>query len=701
MCVYECVRVCESECDLHGAWLYTEAHPHTTRFGQRKDHKQKLIFRQVPPFILLSFLVFSQYHHYPMHLTGRQDDTSEPPQQQRQDPSVPTSARLDESDHSSEDDTDQDDTDSTTSSTTISMRFDTRPAMDLYDKLPPELLEHILTLLPYSDLFCCTTLSKRWARMVIPHLWHTPWMMYYVSWMKLLQTISYTSIPTSTSPSSSSVVLTRGLRVPVQKRDRASTYSRALNNVSDNNPSREPVLAWDNFSDHEDEDPSGLLRLAENQRRESVMVAGWEVLDRTYTSRTVSTASGGSQCGNGTKGNSHLHEFSSHCVASDETNMKSVIVASSRPFNVQGKSHLCPYVDMPPFSSTCTSSSSSASSVVAVTGSTTGNSTSHRPTSSKRQKKNTTHTSPPASPGLLPFPSPSLSSKPFLHPNYGLLIRTLDFSELYYILSDKFLTHLFPHTPHLTTLIVHAPKQFSDASLYVLATCCQQLQRCELLGCDQISDQGVHFLLDQQQGSEALAGERGEGGGKKGSTLRVLSLANRVSITDGLLQHLAYVSFASKLERLNLANAVFVTGQDPGLATVFRCCTGLVALNVSHCQGVTDALLGQMGCADKLRELSVAHCYEVTDQGICALAKMCGQLEELDISGCVAVSDESVFALGRWCRGFRRLVVDERYGGGGRVTEQGLQKFPWGVEVLQGWKRQYGQRHGRCSRRIF
>lgn len=638
-----------------------------------------------------------------MHLTGRQDDTSEPPQQQGQDPLVPTSARLNESDHSSEDDSDQDDTDFTASSTTISMRLNTRSAMDMYDKLPPELLEHILTLLPHPDLFCCTILSKRWARMVIPHLWHTPWMMYYVSWMKLLQTISYTSMPASTSPSASSGALSGDLRDLAQQRDRATTYSRALNNNSDNDPSREPVLAWDNFSDHEDEDPSGLLRLAENQRRESVMVAGWEIPDSTYTSQTVSTAGGGYQCGNGKKGNSYLHESSSQSVASDDTNMNSVTFASSRPFNIQGKSHLCPYVGMPPLPSICISSSSSASSVVTVTGSTTGNAISHKPKSSKRQKKNTTHTSPPPppSPGF-PLPSPSLSSKPFLHPNYGHLIRTLDFSELYYILSDKFLTHLFPHIPHLTTLIVHAPKQFSDASLYVLATCCRQLQRCELLGCDQISDLGVHFLLDQHQGSEALAegGGGGRGGREKGSTLRVLSLANRVPITDGLLQHLAYVSFASKLERLNLANAVFVTGQDPGLATVFRCCTGLVALNVSHCQGVTDVLLGGLGCADKLRELSVAHCYEVTDQGICALAK-CGQLEELDISGCGAVSDESVYALGRWCRGFRRLVVGQRYEGGGRVTEQGLQKFPWGVEVLQGWKRRYGQRPGRCSRRIF
>ncbi|KAG0078285.1 hypothetical protein BGZ92_001523 [Podila epicladia] len=191
--------------------------------------------------------------------------------------------------------------------------------------------------------------------------------------------------------------------------------------------------------------------------------------------------------------------------------------------------------------------------------------TSCKHVSSKRQKKNAAHSSPP-SPGLLPSPP----SKPFLRPNYGPLIRTLDFSELYYILSDKFMIHLFPHTPQLTTLIVNSPKQFTDESLYVLATCCRALKRCDLLGCDQISDSGVHFLLDQQHHQGSKNPTEGRSRVQGGSTLRALSLANRVPITDGILQHLAYVSFASKLERLNLANAVFVTGQDPGLGTGSR-----------------------------------------------------------------------------------------------------------------------------------
>ncbi|KAF9305886.1 hypothetical protein BGZ74_008449 [Mortierella antarctica] len=629
-----------------------------------------------------------------MNLPGRQDDTPEPQRQPTQDP-TPSASTIFDSDHSSEDDSDQDEHDLTQSSTTMSS-FSAREAVDLYDKLPPELLEHILTLLPHPTLFCCTTLSKRWARIVIPHLWNTPWMMYYVSWMKLLQTISSTSLSTSTS-SSSSGSLTEGLKDPAHKQNRPA-YSRALANGSSNDnmddTTKDPALAWDNFSDHEDEDPSGLLRLAENQRRENLTVAGWEIPDRTLTLRTPSTSSGGYRCGNGTRGNNNnnnntcLHESEPNSVASDDT--KPSFAVSSRPFNVQGKSRLCPYVDMPSSSSLTLSLSAATDSIGMPTA------TSHKHASSKRQKKNTAHSTPP-SPGLVPSPP----SKPFLRPNYGPLIRTLDFSELYYILSDKFLTHLFPHTPQLTTLIVNSPKQFTDESLYVLASCCRALQRCELLGCDQISDSGVHFLLDQQhqhhyQGSKnpTEGGSRGQGG----STLRALSLANRVPVTDGVLQHLAYVSFASKLEQLNLANAVFVTGQDPGLRTVFRCCTGLKALNVSHCQGVTDELLGMLGCADKLQRLSVAHCYEVTDQGICAVAMVCGQLEELDVSACGAVSDTSLYALGRGCRGFRRLVVDEQYGG--RMTEQGLRMFPWEVEVLQGWRR-YSQRSGRSSRRIF
>ncbi|KAG0027477.1 hypothetical protein BGZ82_008964, partial [Podila clonocystis] len=408
-------------------------------------------------------------------------------------------------------------------------------------------------------------------------------MMYYVSWMKLLQTISYCSSTPSTFSSSGGGegggggVLIGASKFTAQRNQ--PSHSRAPEDgISKNQDDtiQEPVLAWDNFSDHEDEDPSGLLRLAENQRRESVMVAGWEIPDRTLSSRSTSTTSGGYRCGIGTKGNPHLHESEPNSVASDDTNTKPSFVVSSRPFNVQGKSHLCPYVDMPSSSSLALPLEAVANSIGISTA------TCHKHASSKRQKKNTARSSLP-SPGLVPCPP----SKPFLRPNYGPLIRTLDFSELYYILSDKFLTHLFPHTPQLASLIISAPKQFTDESICVLATCCRALQRCELLGCDQITDRGVHFLLEQQHQQETKnPSDDGSRGG--GSTLRILSLANRASITDGVLQHLAYVTFASKLERLNLANAVFVTGQEPGLGTVFRCCTGLKALNVSHCQGVTD-----------------------------------------------------------------------------------------------------------------
>ncbi|KAF9310181.1 hypothetical protein BG003_008853, partial [Podila horticola] len=210
-----------------------------------------------------------------MNLLAGQNNTPDPRRQPTQDLTPPAGTNFNDGDHSSEDDSDQDERHRTQAESAKSMSLSTRVAVDLYDKLPPELLEHILMLVPHSTLFCCTTLSKRWARIVIPHLWHTPWMMYYVSWMKLLQTISYTTLSSSTS-SSSSGLLIKGLKDPTHKQN-CPAYSRALANGSGNNDNnyntddttRDTVLAWDNFSDHEDEDPSGLLRLAENQRRES------------------------------------------------------------------------------------------------------------------------------------------------------------------------------------------------------------------------------------------------------------------------------------------------------------------------------------------------------------------------------------------------------------------------------------------------
>ncbi|KAF9576185.1 hypothetical protein EC968_010308 [Mortierella alpina] len=236
----------------------------------------------------------------------------------------------------------------------------------------------------------------------------------------------------------------------------------------------------------------------------------------------------------------------------------------------------------------------------------------------------------------------------------------------------KFLTHLFPHTPNLLELIINSPKQFSDTSLIALSQSCPALHRLELPGCTKITDKGLSFLLDR-----CLA-----------LTTLVLSNGASQNLTDRSLQQLA-CTFNHSLRVLNLANASSsssLTGQNPGLMTIAIWCQNLVSLNISHCNLVTDELLGRL--SESLQSLNVAHCLEITDEGLRMLAGACPDLRELDITALSLVTDRGVLEIGQGCKHFRRLVMDDKYG---RVTETVLRCFPWGAEVVQrrvmlGWR---------------
>ncbi|KAF9404439.1 hypothetical protein BGZ94_004180 [Podila epigama] len=656
------------------------------------------------------------------------------------------------------------------------MFLNTRTTMDLYDILPPELLDAILRRLSHRTLLSCATLSKRWARMVVPHLWRAPWMMYYVSWMKLLHTISHASMTTGLLSSTSSGRIYQQQQnyehmEQDSSQDSSSFCAFQQTGIDEeeeepstgtfdigkrNNIQKGPRLAWDNFSDHEDDDPSGLLRLAENQRRESIDIQGWEPL--SHSSRSTMTMTRHlftmdtthvnahtpaplnvrqQQCGNGTTLCSGVHESN---LSSDTT----AAFLEERPFNVQGISRLCPPMETAtttpsyPFSSipafttsftslqSGTSTSSAKSTGVRMRTKSTASQSSSGSNSGKRQRRRNKATS--CRPSLTAAP---LTTAPavYVRPNYGQFIRVLDFSELYYIISDKFLIHLFPHTPALSTLVISAPKQFTDDALYVLATCCHQLTRLEFPGCDQITDRGIHYLLDHAfpplplrhhhpllpDALERPTKGRHDTGKTMRSYLQVLTLSNHVRITDGILQHLAYSPLATHLERLNLANASFITAEDPGLATIVRCCTTLVALDISHCQGVTDTLLGMLSCGATLRELNIAHCYQVMDKGLMFLSDTCYErLEMLDITACTQVTDRGVYAVGMRCKNFKLLILEDlqqlynghSHGHNGssesesesRAAEQVLELFPWGASVLvqqrqrvPGWGNRYSR----------
>ncbi|KAI8604028.1 hypothetical protein EDD21DRAFT_367449 [Dissophora ornata] len=285
-----------------------------------------------------------------------------------------------------------------------------------------------------------------------------------------------------------------------------------------------------------------------------------------------------------------------------------------------------------------------------------------------------THHLPTRAPPSPPPPTP------YIHPAYGHLVRELDFSRLYYIISDMFLTHLFPQTPLLLALTITSPKQFSDDSLLSLSLSCPLLRRLELQGCPKISDKGMEYILEGCQNIHTLVLSNRGG-----------SSSSCSSITDKTLSHLAHSACAqSTLGVLNLSNASpFITGQNPGLLSIALWCPNLVSFNISHCTSfVKDELLANLLCAPSLQVLNLAHCQDITDRGMTNVARGCPDLRELDITAVNLVTDKGVMEIGQRCQSFRKLVMDDRCG---RVTEDVLRCFQWGAEVVQrrkmlGWR---------------
>ncbi|KAG0259932.1 hypothetical protein BG011_002285 [Mortierella polycephala] len=476
---------------------------------------------------------------------------------------------------------------------------------DIYDTLPPEILDQILQCLDLTTQFRCATLSKRWYYRVIPHLWYAPWVMYYISWMKLLQTISRNSSEA-------------GLLKTVQSADMSSIGSNI-------HPQRQQQISSISSERH-----GHILHAAENQRQGQAWDKGASFNSSMRVVLTTGTTTG------------------------------------AQPTR---------FVDKP---------------------------TQAFPHHTHSQHHHQQHPQPVSKPFL-----PS-SGDVYVRPPYGSLIRVLDFSHLYYIISDKFLTNLFPHTPNLLELIINAPKQLSDTSLLTLAESCQHLRRFELLNCTKITDKGLQAVLTHCSDLHTVVLSNGTAQYLSGTclqmlahqlaqTLRVLNIASTGGTKTTSLSSSSSTALSSNAsaspsplpspkldsdhdnDEHEQDNTNLDATSTPSLKAIALHCKHLVSLNISHQRHlVSDKLLSHL--SEPLQLLHIAYCTDVTDRGLINLSEACPNLHELDITGLTLVTDKGIRQIGRRCTQFRKLVLDDKYS---HVTEIVLRCFPWGVEVVQ------------------
>jgi hypothetical protein len=99
-------------------------------------------------------------------------------------------------------------------------------------------------------------------------------------------------------------------------------------------------------------------------------------------------------------------------------------------------------------------------------------------------------------------------------------------------------------------------------------------------------------------------------------------------------------------------------------------CEQLQSLDLSDCEGVTDAGVSELAACKHLQSLNLRLCRKVSDSGLKELAR-CPRLQSLDLQNCARVTDEGIKALTA-CQTLQELYLG---GCANDVTEVGLKEL--------------------------
>ncbi|KAK9763614.1 hypothetical protein K7432_009551 [Basidiobolus ranarum] len=209
-------------------------------------------------------------------------------------------------------------------------------------------------------------------------------------------------------------------------------------------------------------------------------------------------------------------------------------------------------------------------------------------------------------------------------PNLQNYVQYLDFSELYYVVSDELIGQLSLLCPNITTLIFEIPKNLSDQSIVQLSKSSTKLTTLMLRQCGQVTDFSVLQLLYASP------------------SLRHVELTNASRITD--LSILGLIRVADSLEVLHLSIS---TVTDLPLMELFLHSKKLKKVNLSHCWLITECpILILLEKAKSLEWLDLSFCEKLTDNIFRSL-KLLTNLTHLNLAGCRNLSKEMILELRR------------------------------------------------------
>ncbi|KAG0229243.1 putative VIER F-box protein 1 [Actinomortierella wolfii] len=484
---------------------------------------------------------------------------------------------------------------------------------DVFDVLPPEIIDHVLSFLPIPTLFECTVLSRRWSKRVLPKLWHAPFMIYYVSWTKLLQHLSTCPLPLCERGEANA-----GGGGGVRKEDESDHGSEKCGSKTATTTTAYPLTSPPLSPD--ESPPLAYRRLSSQFTSSSCSSSTTSYLYRFPTLDRLTIAS-----------SSHHHDSHIPSSSSIATSTTKVTAPWSPEHNhngfkngrrrhslddeeqqdlwlaaiLGGVPRYAHYIRILDFSQL------------------------HYLVSDRLLTSLIAHT---------PFLTTLIISAP----------KQLSDDTLLSIASSAMLCR------HLRWLELQSCRQITDKGMSAIVQHCSQLETVRLGGgirvTDKVVSQMAHLLsrtLRRVDFSNAIHVTGGDPGLMSLAVWCQRDWTLVASTTEPSLSSYVDPSSCTMLPPLNTLTTT--------IATTITAAAGLVDCRFSGCQGVTDELIERLS---NLEILHVANCSELTDRAMMSLATRSPGLIELDITACWAITERGICAVGRGCQKLKRLILE-------------------------------------------
>ena len=242
------------------------------------------------------------------------------------------------------------------------------------------------------------------------------------------------------------------------------------------------------------------------------------------------------------------------------------------------------------------------------------------------------------SPSAASLRAPSLLPATLRPASSSSLLRHLSLSRCGE-LTDQAVRQLGRHATQLHSLDLSGCTQLSDASCAILAASLTQLRNLSLEGCIKLTNTATIPLANMR--------------------LHSLNLGSCTLMTDeainGLCSHMA---LATSLRLLSLNDLPRLT--DSGVHTLSTTFNGLLALNVSHCQALSDTFAFHVSIfMPQLSELACVAVEALSDDGWQRVMRM-PRMTRVDVSHCRRLTGGAMVRMVRMAKSAAEAKRDEK-----------------------------------------